>query len=114
MAQGARDFRGTGLRAFARHLDEVQSILAAARPTAVDPVNALREVRKALSKGRTVAEQQDLALEAAQRFADRNVEECRAIGRVGARLLRAGLTVLPPCPAGGRAGGDSGPARAPG
>jgi methylthioribose-1-phosphate isomerase len=113
LAQGARDFRGNGLRAFARHLDEVQTILAGARPTAVDPVNALSEVRKILSKGRTVAEQQDLALEAAERFADRNVEECRAIGQVGAHLIRDGMTVLTHCNAGWLAFVDIGTATAP-
>ncbi len=113
MAQGARAFRGNGLRTFARHLDQVQEILATARPTAVDPVNALREVRKALSKGGTVAEQQDLALEAAHRFANRNVEECRAIGRWGAHLIRDGMTVLTHCNAGWLAFVDIGTATAP-
>ena len=113
LAQGAREFRGSGLRAFSRHLNEVQEVLAAARPTAVDPLNALNEVRAALTHGRTVLERQDLALQAACYFADRNVEECRSIGRVGAHLIRDGMTVLTHCNAGWLAFVDIGTATAP-
>ncbi len=42
LAQGARAFRGSDLKKFSRHVDLVFKILAAARPTAVDPVNAMR------------------------------------------------------------------------
>ena len=113
LAQGARAFRGKGLQSFGRHLDQVQGILASARPTAVDPVNALAEVRSRMSAGRTVAEQQGLAFDAARCFADRNVEECRAIGRWGAHLIRDGMTVLTHCNAGWLAFVDIGTATAP-
>src|SRR5690606_26024601 len=41
LAQGARAFRGNNLRKFARHVDQVYLTLKNARPTAVDPVNAM-------------------------------------------------------------------------
>lgn len=113
LAQGAQAFQGKGLRSFSRHLDNVQEALAKARPTAVDPVNALREIRQALSEGGSVEAQKALALEAARRFADRNIDECRAIGRVGAHLIEEGMTVLTHCNAGWLAFVDVGTATAP-
>ena len=41
LAQGARAFRGRGLPQFRRHVERVIETLKAARPTAVDPVNAM-------------------------------------------------------------------------
>lgn len=113
LAQGARAFRGRGLEAFERHVERVFQTLKAARPTAVDPVNAMREVRAAMAAGRSVAERQSLALEAAERFADRSVEECRAIGRHGAPLIRDGMRILTHCNAGWLACVDVGTATAP-
>ncbi len=113
LAQGAGAFSGRGLRAFQRHLDRVFDTLAAARPTAVDPVNALAEVRTALAAGAGVAEQQSLALAAAGEFANRSVAECRAIGRHGGKLIRNGARVLTHCNAGWLACVDVGTATAP-
>lgn len=113
LAQGARAFRGSDLRRFERHLDRVQSVLAGARPTAVDPVNALREVRRRLAPGVTVAERQALALAAAEAFADEDVAHCQAIGRHGLKLIRPGLRILTHCNAGWLAFVDVGSATAP-
>src|SRR5262245_10669307 len=41
LAQGARAFRGQDPARFARHVERVFQTLKAARPTAVDPVNAM-------------------------------------------------------------------------
>src|SRR4051812_42481518 len=41
LAQGARAFRGTDSKRFARHVEVVFETLKSARPTAVDPVNAM-------------------------------------------------------------------------
>src|SRR5438445_3497614 len=60
LAQGVRAFRGRDLERFSRHVDSVYQMLKAARPTAVDPVNALNEVRSQMRQGTTVAEQQAL------------------------------------------------------
>ncbi len=113
LAQGARAFRGRNLARFERHVDAVQRTLAEARPTAVDPVNAMTRVRTAMSAGNSVEQRQSLALEAAGRFADESVEQCRAIGRHGARLIRDGMSVLTHCNAGWLACVDVGTATAP-
>jgi S-methyl-5-thioribose-1-phosphate isomerase len=113
LAQGARAFRGRALADFQRHVETVYQTLKAARPTAVDPVNAMDAVRRRLAAGRSVAEQQALALAAARAFADEDVAHCEAIGRQGAPLIRDGMRVLTHCNAGALAFVDVGSATAP-
>jgi len=113
LAQGALGFRGCNLRKFSRHLAAVYQTLQAARPTAVDPVNAMDGVRKIMRAGKTVAEQQALALAAAEEFANADVNHCAAIGRHGAKLIRNGMKVLTHCNAGWLACVDIGTATAP-
>ena len=113
LAQGARAFRGKDLAKFQAHIAAVFTVLAEARPTAVDPVNAMLDVRRAMSAGTTVAEQQALALAAAEHFADEDVAHCEAIGQHGARLIRDGMRVLTHCNAGWLAFVDIGTATAP-
>ena len=113
LAQGLRAFRGNNPRAFAKHTEKVYQTLKSARPTAVDPVNAMNEVRQKLAAGETVAEQQALALAAAEDFAEDDVRHCEAIGRHGAKLIRAGAKVLTHCNAGWLAFVDIGSATAP-
>src|ERR1700733_15344106 len=69
LAQGARTFRGSDLKKFYAHVETVFKTLATARPTAVDPVNAMNDVRRHMAQGESVAEQQALALAAAEEFA---------------------------------------------
>src|SRR5580704_1818116 len=64
LAQGARSFRGADLKKFARHVEAVYQTLKDARPTAVDPVNAMNGVRRMMAGGESVEEQQALALAA--------------------------------------------------
>src|SRR5213593_2181298 len=113
LAQGARAFRGKDNGKFRRHVDTVSQTLTAARPTAVDPVNAMMEVRARMDPGASVAEQQQLALDAAERFAEENISHCEAIGRHGAKLIRNGMNVLTHCNAGWLAFVDVGSATAP-
>ena len=113
LAQGARAFQGRNLTAFRRHVDVVYQTLKNARPTAVDPVNAMRQVRAAMQPGQTVAERQSLALAAAEEFANEDVRHCQAIGRHGARLIQRGTKVLTHCNAGWLAFVDVGSATAP-
>src|SRR3954471_10944211 len=77
-AQGLRSFRGKQLDQFAAQVDRVYRTLAEARPTAVDPVNALNAIRALLVGGKTIAEKQAIALRAAEDFADEDVQHCRA------------------------------------
>jgi methylthioribose-1-phosphate isomerase len=113
LAQGALAFRGRDLAKYAAHVETVYETLKAARPTAVDPVNAMNLVRARMSAGRGVADQQQLALAAAEAFAEEDVEHCRAIGRHGAKLIRNGTRVLTHCNAGWLACVDIGTATAP-
>jgi len=113
LAQGALAFRGSNLKIFTRHVETVYQTLKAARPTAVDPVNAMNEVRAAMRAGQTVAEQQSLALAAAEEFANEDVRYCEEIGRHGAKLIRNGMTILTHCNAGWLAFVDIGTATAP-
>ncbi len=113
LAQGARAFRGKDLVKFQAYVEEVFTVLKEARPTAVDPVNAMLDVRRAMSAGTTVAEQQALALAAAEHFADEDVAHCEAIGQHGAKLIRDGMRVLTHCNAGWLAFVDIGTATAP-
>ncbi|MBN2505715.1 MAG: S-methyl-5-thioribose-1-phosphate isomerase [Verrucomicrobia bacterium] len=113
LAQGTRAFRGASLPGLARHARRVCDTLKRARPTAVDPVHAMDEVLARMSAGETVAEQQALALAAAEEFAHRSVADCTAIGRHGAALIRDGARVLTHCNAGWLACVDVGTATAP-
>jgi methylthioribose-1-phosphate isomerase len=113
LAQGARAFRGRARAAFLRHIETVCETLKAARPTAVDPINALSYVRQVMGTGQTVEEQQALALAAAEEFANEDVRHCQDIGRHGAKLIRNGMNVLTHCNAGWLAFVDIGSATAP-
>jgi methylthioribose-1-phosphate isomerase len=113
LAQGARAFRGTDPRTFSRHVAAVFKSLQSARPTAVDPVNSMLAVLQAMRAGQTVAEQKNIALDAAEKFADEDVEHCQAIGRHGAPLIRQDARVLTHCNAGWLAFVDIGSATAP-
>jgi len=113
LAQGALTFRGRSLEKFSRHLGAVYQTLKAARPTAVDPVNAMNIVRAAMHNGRTVEERQALALAAAEEFAEEDLRHCEAIGRHGVKLIRNGLRILTHCNAGWLACVDIGTATAP-
>jgi S-methyl-5-thioribose-1-phosphate isomerase len=113
LAQGARAFQGRDRRKFASHAELVYQTLQAARPTAVDPVNAMNQVRQAMSTGESVTEQQALALAAAEEFATEDVRHCEAIGRHGAPLIRDRMRILTHCNAGWLAFVDIGTATAP-
>jgi S-methyl-5-thioribose-1-phosphate isomerase len=113
LAQGAAAFQGKDLARFRKHVEAVYGVLKAARPTAVDPVNAMNEVLRHMATGKSVAEQQALATGAAEDFANEDVEHCRAIGRHGASLIREGMRILTHCNAGWLAFVDIGSATAP-
>lgn len=113
LAQGARAFRGADPEKFARHIGEVRQTLAKARPTAVDPVNAMNAMLAGMERGEGVPQKKALALKLARAFADEDVAHCEAIGRHGAPLIREGMKVLTHCNAGWLAFVDVGSATAP-
>ena len=113
LAQGALAFHGNDLKKFSAHAATVFQTLANARPTAIDPVNAMNDVRGEMARGKTVAEQQTLALAAAEEFANEDVRHCEEIGQHGAKLIRDGRKILTHCNAGWLAFVDIGTATAP-
>ena len=113
LAQGAKNYPRRDLPGFQRHIERVYETLKAARPTAVDPVNAMDDVRRKMAEGRSVLAQQGIALEAARHFADDQVAECRTIGRHGSRLIRDRSRILTHCNAGWLAFVDIGSATSP-
>jgi methylthioribose-1-phosphate isomerase len=113
LAQGARAFRGRDLTKFSRHIERVYTVLKEARPTAVDPVNAMNTLREEMARGETVEEQQAIALAGAEEFAHEDVQHCEQIGRHGAKLIRNGMRVLTHCNAGWLAFVDVGSATGP-
>ena len=113
LAQGAMGFRGRDISGFKRHMGTVYETLKTARPTAVDPVNAMNRVMRIMCKGETVEEKQSLAVAAAEEFANEDVAHCEAIGHHGADLIRNGMNVLTHCNAGWLAFVDIGSATAP-
>ena len=113
LAQGALAFRGRDLKNFSAHIEKVYQTLAAARPTAIDPLNAMIAVRREMARGDSIAEQQSLALAAAEEFANDSVRHCEDIGKHGARLIRGGMRILTHCNAGWLAFVDVGSATAP-
>jgi S-methyl-5-thioribose-1-phosphate isomerase len=113
LAQGALEFEGGNAGKFQKHVGRVFQVLKDARPTAVDPVNAMNQVLSAMTAGETVVEQQQLALAAAEEFAHHDVRDCEAIGRHGAELIRPGMNILTHCNAGWLAFVDVGTATAP-
>jgi S-methyl-5-thioribose-1-phosphate isomerase len=113
LAQGALAFRGRDLGKFTKQIERVYRTLKEARPTAVDPVNAMDQVLREIRAGESVEEQQALALAAAEEFANEDVRHCEAIGRHGQKLIRNGMRVLTHCNAGWLAFVDIGSATAP-
>jgi len=113
LAQGARAFRGGNAAKFLKHVETAYQTLKAARPTAVDPVNAMNRVRQIMRGGKSVEEQQALALAAAEEFAGEDVRHCQDIGRHGAKLIRDRMRILTHCNAGWLACVDIGTATAP-
>lgn len=113
LAQGANAFAGSSLPGFSRYILTVYRTLKDARPTAVDPVNAMNDVLTAMQPGETVEERQMLAVAAAEHFANEDVRHCADIGRHGAKLIRNGMRILTHCNAGWLAFVDIGSATAP-
>jgi methylthioribose-1-phosphate isomerase len=113
LAQGARAFKGTDLAKFEKHLQQTYRTLREARPTAVDPVNAMNRILSRMRGAATVKEKQQVALTEAEAFADEDIQHCHEIGQHGASLVQKDARVLTHCNAGWLAFVDVGSATAP-
>src|SRR6187549_2214819 len=67
-AQGLRAFLGSDMAAFEQHVNAVYETLKKARPTAVDPVNAMNAIRQKINAAETIAGKQEVALREATAF----------------------------------------------
>lgn len=113
LIQGIFEYTGNDFDEFQLHVDKVFKCLASARPTAVDPVNAMRKVLAQMKSGRTIKEIKKIALTAAHDFVESSVEQCAQIGKHGAKLIKNGMRILTHCNAGWLACVDIGTATAP-
>ncbi|HEV8542630.1 MAG TPA: S-methyl-5-thioribose-1-phosphate isomerase [Verrucomicrobiae bacterium] len=111
-AQGIRAFQGKE-QFFETHATLVFETLKCARPTAVDPVNAMNRILREMTMGKTLAEKQEIALREAEGFAEEDVQHCREIGEQGVSLIKEGARALTHCNAGWLAFVDIGSATAP-
>lgn len=115
-AQGIRCFNGQTTSAeFSQHVEKVFQTLAYARPTAVDPLNALKWMKEKLHThpDQDKAAIDQLVLDLACQFADEDVEHCNQIGIHGEKLLQGKKNILTHCNAGWLAFVDVGSATAP-
>ena len=112
LAQGAQIFQGNEIKTFEKHIAKVYRTLASARPTAIDPINAMRSMLTKMD-GQTVATRKSQALDLAEQFADDDVAYCQEIGHIGESLIQNGTRVLTHCNAGWLAFVDYGSATAP-
>jgi len=96
-------------------LNEVCSVLAQTRPTAVNLFWAIGRMRSRASAlaGRPLSEIWSALVEEAQRIATEDEAACRRIGELGAMLFSSGDGVLTHCNAGALAAVDYGTALAP-
>jgi methylthioribose-1-phosphate isomerase len=112
-AQALRACAGSDLERFHALSSLAADVLKNARPTAVDPVNAIDRITHAIGAGETVVQKQEIALREAEKFAEEDVQHCREIGNHGVHLIREGARVLTHCNAGWLAFVDIGSATGP-
>ena len=114
LAQGARAFRGATSKRSQAHVDTVFETLKAARPTAVDPVNAMNEVRRQMSAGETRWPNAKRSRSPPRKNLRMKTSSIAATSDGTARtLIRNGMNILTHCNAGWLAFVDIGSATAP-
>jgi len=111
-AFGARDIEEERFELFFAQFEEVCSLLAATRPTAVNLCWALERM-KTVARNNSAAPHTELKnrlLTEACRIADADIEINRALGRHGEKLIADGARILTHCNAGALATGGYGTA----
>ncbi len=113
LAQGIRAYKGRSVEEIGKKAAIIGKTLKEARPTAVDPINAVNWMLKSLSAEKTVSSYKNKALALAHQFADEDVEHCQQLGAHGNRVIKSGMRILTHCNAGWLAFVDFGSATAP-
>lgn len=106
---------------FDKHLQHCAALLKSARPTAVNPEQAIKRQLKAIMSASTVSEKITIAKESAISIADEDADHCRKIGLNGVSIIEqiakkkseATVNILTHCNAGWLAFVDYGSATAP-
>ena len=98
---------------FMAYIQEGAETLRRTRPTAQNLFYAIDRVMSALEGAGSVQAARQAAVETAEAIADEDAASCRAIGRVGAELLKDGTRIMTHCNAGWLAFVDWGSALAP-
>ena len=111
-AFGARDIEEERFELFFAQFEEVCSLLAATRPTAVNLCWALERMKTVARNNSAAphAELKNILLTEACRIADADIEINRTLGRHGEKLLADGARILTHCNAGALATGGYGTA----
>lgn len=97
---------------FLRELDEISTVLAKTRPTAVNLFWALKRMKGVVDTNceADIDSIKSSLVEEAKRIYEEDVETCRKIGTMGGQLIEDGYVVLTHCNAGSLATGDYGTA----
>ena len=113
LAQAALSHKGENFEDFKKYIESAAKTLKSARPTANDLFYAVDSVHRKMFFGESIANSKMQAFEAAAKYADDNVEMCRAIGEHGNKLIRQNQNILTHCNAGALACVDFGTALSP-
>ena len=97
MAQACLEAPSNG---FDKYVKDASETLKNTRPTAYNLFYAIDRVLKAIEKGNSVNEKQDIAVKEAQAIANEDVEKCKSIGVYGNSLIKDGDKILTHCNAG--------------
>ena len=111
---GLQESRNASVDEFLREVDRIAAYLAASRPTAVNLFWALDRMKAVAWKCEafTATEIHDRLLAEARSIELEDQTMCSAIGRHGSTLLKAGMSILTHCNAGGLATAGDGTALA--
>lgn len=102
VALGARRIKAGDFKSFRKEFDKIASLIASARPTAVNLFWAVERMRSVLDSnaGLGVPALKKTLVDEALRMHKEDIETNRLIGKHGGRLLKSGSAVLTHCNAG--------------
>jgi len=112
--QAVLEFEGDSEDAFREHLEKSADYIKKARPTAIDLAHGVNRILTSLAKwGGDVKTCRKIAVEEAEKVAQKYVDKCRKIGEHGNELIKNGDKILTHCNAGWLACVEWGTATAP-
>jgi ribose 1,5-bisphosphate isomerase len=97
LADFARRYSGTDMERFLSDLDSAKRTLLESRPTAVSLWNGLHATVRGVEECRDPGDAASLVIANAARFSAQSLEAVETIGRIGAKRIRDGDTVMTHC-----------------